>query len=339
MERLLQGRQVALLLQSNGAGVFVEAHCGTGAEHLLEERAGGQVAVAGGQVEREQAVQVVGRDGHGEVEIGLDHHGGGQAVEVEEGELLGDGLLDQPAAGVAAQDVRQGAVKVVGEEQGGSAAGVAQDSDLAQFAVVAAERHAGVVRFDQARALLERDADLLAGRGVEGAGPLDEALAAAAHGDEEHAVPVEPGEVGVGGEAAVEGEAAHRGAVAAEEVEGFEDGTVGGFPVGAGVGPQDQTGVGIPGEGDREADERASAVAGPVLLQGGVVPPVGDRGEIQVRGIGCQPAFAPDTGEGGQQALVHGADHAIGIGGEPSGLGQDVEAGEEARTAIARSTP
>ena len=314
MERLLQGRQVALLLQSNGAGVFVEAHCGTGAEHLLEERAGGQVAVAGGQVEREQAVQVGGRDGHGEVEIGLDHHGGGQAVEVEEGELLGDGLLDQPAAGVAAQDVRQGAVKVVGEEQGGSAAGVAQDSDLAQFAVVAAERRAGVVRFDQARA-------------------------AAAHGDEEHAVAVEPSEVGVGGEAAVEGEAAHRGAVAAEEVEEFEDGTVGGFPVGAGVGPQDQAGVGILGEGDREADERASAVAGPVLLQGGVVPPVGDRGEIQVRGIGCQPAFAPDTGEGGQQALVHGADHAVGIGGEPSGLGQDVEAGEEARTAIARSTP
>ena len=71
-----------------------------------------------------------------------------------------------------------------------------------------------------------------------------------------------------------------------------------------------------------------------MLLQGGVVPPVGDGGEIQVRGLGCQAALAPDAGEGSQQALVHGADHAVGIGGEPSGLGQDVEAGEEARAAV-----
>ena len=145
--------------------------------------------------------------------------------------------------------------------------------------------HAGVVRFDQARALLERNADLLAGSGVEGAGLLDEALAAASHGDEEHAVAVEPGKVGVGGEAAVEGEVAHCRAVAAEEVEELEDGAVGGFPAGAGVGPQVQAGVGI-------------------------------------------------LGEAGQQAVVHGADRSVGIGGEPSGLGQDVEAGEEARTAI-----
>ena len=142
MERLQQGGQVAPLLQSDGTGVSLEARCGTGPEHLLEERAGGQVAAAGRQVEREQAVQVVGRDGHGEVEIDLDHHGGGEAVEVEEGELLGDGLLDQPAAGVAAQDVRQGTVEVVGEEQGGAAAAAAQDSDPAQFAVVSRGRRA-----------------------------------------------------------------------------------------------------------------------------------------------------------------------------------------------------
>ena len=105
------------------------------------------------------------------------------------------------------------------------------------------------MRFDQARALLERNADLLEGSGVEGAGLLDEALAAAAHGDEEHAVAPEPGKVGVGGEAAVEGEVAHCRAVAAEEVEEFEDGAVGGFPAGAGVGPQVQAGSRDPGLG------------------------------------------------------------------------------------------
>ena len=41
---------------------------------------------------------------------------------MEEGELLGDRLLDQPAPGVAAQEFGEGAVEVVGEQQGGAAA-------------------------------------------------------------------------------------------------------------------------------------------------------------------------------------------------------------------------
>ena len=82
---------------------------------LKPERAGGELAVAGWQVEGEQAQEIVSEDGHGKVEIDLDDQGGGEAVEVEEGELLGNGLLDEPAAGVAAQEGGEAGVEIVGE--------------------------------------------------------------------------------------------------------------------------------------------------------------------------------------------------------------------------------
>ncbi len=53
---------------------------------------------------------------------------------MEEGELLGNGLLDEPAAGVAAQEGGEAGVEIVGEQQAGVAQCAAQDGDLAQFA-------------------------------------------------------------------------------------------------------------------------------------------------------------------------------------------------------------
>ena len=151
---------------------------------------------AGRQLQGEQAVEIVGQDGHGEVEIDLDDHGGGEPVEMEEGELLGNRLLDQPAPGVAAQELGEGAVEVVGEQQGGTAAraGAAQDGDLAQLSVIAGELDAGVVGAHQAGATVQRDAHLADEVGSEGAGLLQQALAAAADGDEEDAVLVEAGQ-------------------------------------------------------------------------------------------------------------------------------------------------
>ena len=71
---------------------------------------------------REQARQVVGQDGDGEVEVDLDDHRGGDVVEMEEGELLGDRLFDEPAA----QDGGEAGFQVVGEKRGGTAPGSAQ---------------------------------------------------------------------------------------------------------------------------------------------------------------------------------------------------------------------
>ncbi len=123
--------------------------------------------------------------------------------------------------------------------------------------------------------------------------------------------------------------------MAAGAVEELESGAVTGCSAdAAGVGLQQQAGVGILGEGGGDADEGATASAGPMLLQGGVGAPVGQGGEIEVGGVAGEALGGPDGGEGAEQALVHGAGGAIGIRGKRGGLGQHVEAGEQAEAAI-----
>ena len=67
-----------------------------------------------------------------------------------------------------------------------------------------------------------------------------------------------------------------------------------------------------------------------MFFEGLIVAPVGQGGEVEVGGIGDEGAGGEDAGELGEQALVHGAGGAVGVGGEPGRFGQDVEAGEEA---------
>ena len=134
--------------------------------------------------------------------------------------------------------------------------------------------------------MVQRDAHLADSVGREGARLLEQTLAAAADGDEEDAVLIEAGQVGVGGEAAVEGEEADRGAMAAEEVQELEDGVGGGLAADAGVGAQEQAGIGILGKGGGEADKGFIASAGPVFLEGFVVTPVGQGREVEVGGVG-----------------------------------------------------
>lgn len=61
-----------------------------------------------GQIAGEEAQQVVGYDGHG---------------EIEEGELLGNGQLDEPAASIAAENVGEAGFQVVCDQEGGTAVG------------------------------------------------------------------------------------------------------------------------------------------------------------------------------------------------------------------------
>ena len=208
----------------------------TGLEQRLEQRLRGAVAVARGQLEGEQAVEVVGQHGHGEIEIDLDDHRGGEPVEVEERELLGDGFLDEPALGVAAEQGGEAGLEVIGDQQGG------RFDD-----------------FEQTGAVADGDADLLALGGRDGLGRLDQVAAAAADGDEADALLVEALEAGVGGEAAIEDEEAELEAAGRGEVEELEDGCGAGLAADGGVGAEQEAGVGILGEGGGEAGEAAAA--------------------------------------------------------------------------------
>ena len=140
--------------------------------------------------------------------------------------------------------------------------------------------------------------------------------------------------MGVGREAAVEGEEADGGTVAAEEVEALEDGVGRRLAADAGIGTQQEAAVGVLGEGGGEADQGPMAGAGPVFLQGLVVDPMRQGGEVEVGGVGDEAALGPQAGQSPQQALVHGAGDAVGVGGHPGRPGQDVEAGEQAGAAV-----
>ena len=106
------------------------------------------------------------------------------------------------------------------------------------------------------------------------------------------------------------------------EVEELEDGFGTGRAPDGGIGTEQEAGVGILGEGGGEAGEGAAAGGGPVVLEGLIVPPVRQGGEVEIGGVGDQGACREDAGELSEQGLVHGAGGAVGVGGEPGGLGQ-----------------
>ena len=69
LQRLEQRGQAAFLLQTDRAEVGLDA------EQLLEDRLGGEALESERQVEGQQAIEVVGEDGHGEDELRLRQRG------------------------------------------------------------------------------------------------------------------------------------------------------------------------------------------------------------------------------------------------------------------------
>ena len=209
-----------------------------------------------------------------------------------------------------------------------------QDGDLADRAVVVAQCGDGFDDFQQAGALVQRDAHFLAllGRGL--LGGADQVVAAAADGHEADAGRVQTLQAGVGGEAAVEDQEAQWEAAGVREVEELEHRFRAGRAADGRVGAQQQAGIGILRQGCGKAGQGAAARAGPVFLQGLIVAPVGQGGEVQIGAVRDQLVVREDARQRGQQGLVHGAGGAVGVGGEPGRLGQHVEAGEEAGAAV-----
>ena len=64
----------------------------------------------------EQAVEGGGHDGELEIDSDLERHRGGDVVHVEEVNRLGDGVLDQHAAGIAVDQTDRRCMLVVGEQ-------------------------------------------------------------------------------------------------------------------------------------------------------------------------------------------------------------------------------
>ena len=78
---------------------------------------------------------------------------------MEKGELLGEGLFDEPAASISAEDGGEAGFEVISEEQDRTPAGAAQDGDLADFGAEAAQGDGLVVGRDEAGAAGGMNAD------------------------------------------------------------------------------------------------------------------------------------------------------------------------------------
>ena len=99
---------------------------GAAVDELAEQRAGGLVLVALADAVGEQAVQGGGHHDELQIDFDLERHPGGQGVHVEKVGRLGDGVLDQHAAGIAVDQPGRRFVRLVGEQQGGACRGRAR---------------------------------------------------------------------------------------------------------------------------------------------------------------------------------------------------------------------
>ena len=263
-----------------------DVDAGAGVYELAENRAGLGDLEAVADALGEQTVEGAGHHGELDVEIDLHGHGGRQRVHVEEVDGVGDGVFDDHAARVAVDQPGGRLAHLVGEQQGRLLVAEIGDGDLADVAGVVLEAH---LAFEDAwRAIDAADVgegDLAPVRGGCGEQFGDHFGGASAQRQEGDAQLVQPGEVGVGGQAAVEDE--FGGQLAGALAPGLgeaQDFVVLGVLAEAGVGPGEEAGVGVAGEEGEDASLAAAALGDVVAFEQSVVAVEGDGVEIEVEG-------------------------------------------------------
>ena len=88
------------------------------------------------QVGSQESIKVVSQDGESEVEVNLDNHRRGNAVEVEEIGVFSDFLFHEPASSVFSDQVLQRDIEIVGDDESGFNSAVTGDGDLAEFLAI-----------------------------------------------------------------------------------------------------------------------------------------------------------------------------------------------------------
>jgi hypothetical protein len=162
----------------------------------------------------EAAVNGAGDDGEEHVEVDVERHGGGQGVEVKEGDAVGQAVLDQHALGVARDDGLERGGAIVGEQDRRLVVPEVADQELPERPIVVAQLHPLVDHtggLELAVRYVEFDrAPRRAGQGRAG---RQQCRRAAPEGDEGDAQGVERGQIAIGREFGAEDQMARPGAV------------------------------------------------------------------------------------------------------------------------------
>src|SRR3954447_10167035 len=328
MAPAVEGHRQAVVLDRHGPGGLDEPAVEALRIALLEAF----------QPRRQPAVATVGDHRQRGVEVDVQAHLAGQAVEVEEVHADAQATLDPVAAGVADDQLARGLLEVVGEEQGGPIGAEAGGGDLADRAVVAAKSDR---LLDVTDVRMAPFGDIDHGPLPGGGGPLlqasEDGRSAAADGDEVDRPLVDSREFGGVDHLAVQvkppGVRASDLVPELDESHQFAVLLVAG-QIGVGItqasavlfeceeGQDARPGLALKWE-VMAVERRGGAPEGGRMGVEGEPPGLGEED----RGQGLDPAL--------QQAPLLVTAGAIGVVGRERFLGQDVEAGEEAESLVA----
>jgi hypothetical protein len=126
--------------------VVGDGHVAGGAEEALLEGVGSGVGVAA-QALAKGVADGAGGDGHDDVEVDVEGDGGGESVDVEGADPLGEALFDAHATGVLLDQELGSGGEVVGDQDGGVLVPEPADGKPADVPVVVGELDAVVVDY------------------------------------------------------------------------------------------------------------------------------------------------------------------------------------------------
>src|SRR5690348_10908622 len=96
---------------------FVDVDSGWHVDEIPEDHSSLRIGVTS-HFASQQAIQAAGDNKERHVEIDLQADGGGKRIDVKEAHSIRERVLDQHALSVAGDELRRGAVTVVGEQDG-----------------------------------------------------------------------------------------------------------------------------------------------------------------------------------------------------------------------------
>lgn len=240
---------------------------------------GGVALFKTSQMVSKHTVKRIGNHGHEDIEVDLDQNRRREAVEMEELDGFGDGVLQPPSPRIVSHQEIEGGLEVVGDQAGRFFMAIAPHNDLAQHSLVIPERDERMVDLGMGIfSFLVGDMNPLPGGEL--IQVLQELLAPAPEGNELDALTVEFRKVGVGGKFGIKDKGGFdppvhtlpEGQKAQDLISGF-------FTLYIGRRVKDQLGVGILGKEDQDPFHSLSPGACPVFLQYGFIPPNEERCE------------------------------------------------------------
>ena len=223
---------------------------------------------------------------------------------MKEVNLLGDPLFYEPSLGILTNDAGRIPVPYVGEDKGWSLSAVPGHDELTEGRAVFGESHLGFADVELPMFLgAIRQHNPLPVIRRQGLDLFDELLSPAPQGDELDSIPVELGQIFVGGKLGIEDQALGRLSSLPPEVHELQDAVRLIAMLHLGIAVAEDARIGILAQDGQDAFERLPSLAGPVVLEHTRITPVGDCGEIHVDQAGrtalpCRRSSAWPEGSG-----------------------------------------